>query len=49
MEDGQESLSEEHLEFSPDELCVGHTKEEKQQNNGLMSGLCKEARKMCAK
>ena len=46
MEDGQGSLSEEHLEFSPDELCVGHeTKEEKQWNDGLMSDLCKEARK----
>jgi len=50
MEDGQESLSEERLEFSPDELCVGHeTKEEKQQNDGLMSGLRKEARKTRAK
>ena len=46
MEDGQESLSGEHLEFSPNELCVGHeTKEEKQWNNGLMSGLRQEARK----
>jgi hypothetical protein len=46
MEDGQESLSGERLKFSPDELCVSHeTKEEKQQNNGLMSGLCEEARK----
>ncbi|KAF8218906.1 hypothetical protein L208DRAFT_1345752, partial [Tricholoma matsutake] len=46
MEDGQGSLSEERLEFSPDELCVGHeTKEEKQWNNGLMSGLRKEVRK----
>jgi hypothetical protein len=46
MEDGQESLSGECLEFSPNELCVGHaTKEEKQQNNGLMSGLREEARK----
>jgi hypothetical protein len=46
MEDGQESLSGERLEFSPNELCVSHeTKEEKQQNNGLMSGLHKEARK----
>jgi hypothetical protein len=49
MEDGQGSLSEECLEFSPDELCVSHeTKEEKQWNNGLMSCLCKEARKMHA-
>ena len=49
MEDGQGSLSEEHLEFSPDELCVGHeTKEEKQWNDKLMSSLCKEARKTCA-
>ncbi|KAF8232396.1 hypothetical protein L208DRAFT_1272690, partial [Tricholoma matsutake] len=49
MEDGQGSLLEERLEFSPDELCVGHeTKEEKQWNDGLMSGLCKEVRKTCA-
>jgi hypothetical protein len=49
MEDGQEGLSEEHLEFSPDELCVGHeTKEEKQQNDGLIFDLRKEARKTCA-
>jgi hypothetical protein len=46
MEDGQGSLLEERLEFSPDELCVGHeTKEEKQWNDELMSGLRKEARK----
>jgi len=46
MEGGQQSLSGEHLEFSPDELCIGHeTKEEKQQNDGLVSGLCEEARK----
>jgi hypothetical protein len=46
MEDGQESLSGECLEFSTNELCVGHeTKEEKQRNNGLMSGLREEARK----
>lgn len=50
LEDGQESLSGECLEFSPDELCVGHeTKEEKQQNDGLMSDLRKEARKTCTK
>jgi hypothetical protein len=49
MEDGQGGLSEECLEFSPDELCVGHeTKEEKQWNDGLISGLHKEARKTCA-
>jgi hypothetical protein len=49
MEDGQGGLSEECLEFSPDELCVSHeTKEEKQQNDGLISGLRKEARKTCA-
>jgi hypothetical protein len=43
---GQESLTGEHLEFSSDELCVGYeTKEEKQQNNGLMTGLREEARK----
>jgi hypothetical protein len=49
MEDGQESLSGECLEFSPDELCVGHeTKEEKQRIDGLISGLRKEARKTCA-
>jgi hypothetical protein len=43
MEDGQGSLSEECLEFSPDKLCVSHeTKEEKQWNDGLMSGLRKE-------
>ena len=48
-EDGQESLSGECLDFSTNELCVGHeTKEEKQQNNGLMSGLCEEARKIGA-
>ena len=46
MEDGQDSLSGEHLEFSPDDLCVGHeTKEEKKRNDGLMSGLREEARK----
>ena len=50
LEDGQESLLGEHLEFSPDKLCVGHeTKEEKQQNDGLLSGLHKEARKTRAK
>ena len=49
MEDGQESLSGECLEFSPNELCVGHeTKEEKQWNDELMSGLREEARKTCA-
>jgi len=46
MEGGQQSLSGECLEFSPDELCISHeTKEEKQQNDGLVSGLCEEARK----
>jgi hypothetical protein len=50
MEDGKESLSGEHLELSPNELCVGYeTKEEKHQNNGLMSGLRKEVRKTHAK
>jgi hypothetical protein len=49
MEDGQGGLLEEHLEFSPDELCVGHEmKEKKQQNNGLIFDLHKEARKTCA-
>ena len=48
-EDGQESLSGECLDFSTNELCVGHeTKEEKQWNNGLMSGLREEARKIGA-
>ena len=48
MEGGQESLLEEHLELSPDELCVGHeTKEEKQRNDELVSGLHEEARKTC--
>jgi len=46
MEGGQESLLEEHLELSPNELCVGHeTKEEKQRNDELVSGLHEEARK----
>jgi hypothetical protein len=46
MEDGQESLSGERLELSPNELCVSYkTKEEKQQNDGLMSGLHEEVRK----
>jgi hypothetical protein len=46
MEGGQESFLEEHLELSPDELCVGHeTKEEKQRNDELVSGLREEARK----
>jgi hypothetical protein len=50
MEDGQESLLGECLEFSPDELCVSHeTKEEKQRNDGLMSGLREEARKTRAR
>jgi hypothetical protein len=45
-DDGQESLTGERLEFSSDELCVGNeTKEEKQRNDGLMSGLREEARK----
>jgi hypothetical protein len=49
-EDGQESLSGEHLELIPDELCVSYeTKEEKQRNNGLMSGLREEAKKTRAK
>jgi hypothetical protein len=49
MEGGQESLLEEHLELSPDELCVGHeTKGEKQRNDELVSGLREEARKTCA-
>jgi len=49
MEGGQQSLSEECLKFSPNELCVSHeTKEEKQRNDGLVSGLCEEARKTCA-
>ena len=49
MEDGQDGLSGEHLELSPDELCVGHeTKEEKQWNDGLMSGLREDARKTYA-
>jgi hypothetical protein len=49
IEDGQESLSGEHLELSPNELCVSYeTKEEKQWNDGLMSGLHKKARKTCA-
>jgi hypothetical protein len=46
MEGGQECFLEEHLELSPDELCVGHeTKEEKQRNDELVSGLREEARK----
>ena len=46
MEDGKDSLSGEHLEFSPDDLYVGHeTKEKKKWNDGLMSGLREEARK----
>ena len=46
IEGGQQSLSGECLEFSSDELCIGHeTKEEKQWNDGLVSGLCEEARK----
>ena len=46
MEDSQESLSGEHLELSPNELCVSYkTKEEKQWNDGLMSGFHKEVRK----
>jgi hypothetical protein len=50
MEDGHESLSEERLELSPSELCVGYeTKEEKKRNDGLMSGLREEARKTRAK
>jgi hypothetical protein len=49
-DDGQEGLTGERLEFSSDELCVGHeTKEEKQQNDGLMTGLHEEAGKMHAK
>jgi len=49
MEGGQQSLAGECLEFSPDELCISHeTKEEKQWNNGLVSGLHEEARKTCA-
>ena len=49
MEDGQESLSGECLDFSTNELCVGHeTKEEKQWNNGLMSDLREEVRKISA-
>ena len=45
-DDGQDSLTGEHLEFSSDELCVSHeTKEEKQRNDGLMSGLHEEVRK----
>ncbi|KAF8229336.1 hypothetical protein L208DRAFT_1286973 [Tricholoma matsutake] len=50
VEDGQESLLGECLEFSPNELCVGHEmKVEKQWNDGLMSGLHEEARKTHAK
>jgi len=46
MEGGQQSLSGECLEFSPNELCISHkTKEEKQWNDGLVSGLHEEARK----
>ena len=46
MEDGQESLSGERLELSPNELCVGYeTKEEKQLNKGLMLDLREQARK----
>jgi hypothetical protein len=49
-DDGQEGLTGERLEFSSDKLCVGHeTKEEKQRNDGLMTGLREEARKTCAK
>ena len=50
MDDGHESLLKECLELSPDELCLSfETKEEKQWNNGLMSGLHEEARKTHAK
>ena len=49
-EDGCESLSEECLELHPDKLSVSHeTKEEKQQNDGLMSDLHQEAQKTRAK
>ncbi|KAF9456044.1 hypothetical protein BDZ94DRAFT_1276665 [Collybia nuda] len=49
-EDGHETLSGDQLELSPDVLCVAHeTKEEKAQNNGLMTDLRKNASKIRAK
>jgi hypothetical protein len=49
-EGGHETLSGDHLELSPDVLCIGHeTKEEKAQNEGLMTALRKDAQKTRAK
>jgi len=50
MEDSADSLTGEQLELDVDHLCEGiETKEDKKCNKLVMTALCKQACKICAK